>query len=463
MIQYPLSQKQDIGNVLPPMINRTFGGVNTYDPLMIEETYFTDSSNVCSDDFPALSTRPGFSVLGQFGTEVLGLSFWKSEIHVICNDGLWRKYAGGSWTTLASGISTTEPWTFTVFEGNLDNINLVGCNGIVTKRYDGVSVVDLTGAPTGLRYITTYSNRLWGAVGKELHSCALDQPTEWTLFEGTGEDSYVKNMESNRGEDINMLSSSLTKLTIGMKNSIHELYGELPSNFAVRLVTDEVGVFNNRAVTTQAGLMRLMDENALYEYGGGTLPEDDFGQIIQKFLGNDVLSCAGSDANRLYFKVSANRVMIFDSRTGVTAWNKWEGFDPRVFATLDNKVYVGDSLGRVLQLGGTTDGGVPINWYAVTKPFTNASIAQRMRWYKLWVMAELAPGSTFKVELSKSINGNDWETMTNITGTGNDAPNRILVPVAKYALENYIRIRFSGTGWMRLHEYTRQQRQLPLY
>jgi len=461
MIQYPLSQAQDVGGKLSPVTNRVFKGVNTYDSLMIDDTYFTDSRNLSTESFPAVSTRPGYSVLGTYGTAVLGIGFYKSELHAVFNDGTWRRY-NGSWTTLASGLSTTEKWAFTVFQGAFSEINLIGANGVTTKRYNGSMVADLTGAPAGLRYVTTYSNRIWGAVGKELHSCQLDNAEVWNVFTATDDDPFIKDTESMRGEDIQMLSGSLSKLTIGMRNALFELYGDLTSNFSVKLVVDDVGVLNNESVCTQRGMMRIIDEQGIYDYSGGTIPDKEFSDIVGGYLGTLSNTCAGADVDNLYFKTTTNTTLVYDSRTGVNAWSVWSGFNPTAFASLDNQMYVGDSTGRVLKLEGLTDGGTAIAWYAITKPFTNASIAQKMRWYKMFVVAELAEGSTFKVELSKSVSGSDWETVQNITGGGLGA-RRIIIPVSKYAIENYIRVRFSGTGYMKMHEYTRVQRQLPLY
>lgn len=461
MIQYPLSQAQDVGGKLSPITSRVFKGVNTYDSLMIDDTYFTDMSNLSTESFPAVSTRPGFTVLGTFGTAVLGLGFYKSELHAVFNDGTWRRY-NGSWTTLASGLSTTEKWSFTVFQGAFDEINLIGANGVTTKRYNGSTVVDLANAPAGLRYVTTYSNRIWGAVGKELHSCQLDNAEVWSVFTATDDDPFIKDTESMRGEDIQMLSGSLSKLTIGMRNALFELYGDLTSNFSVKLVVDDVGVLNNESVCTQRGMMRIIDEQGIYDYSGGTIPDNEFSDIVGGYLGTLSNTCAGADVDNLYFKTTTNTTLVYDSRTGVNAWSVWSGFNPTVFASLDNQMYVGDSAGRVLKLEGLTDGGTAIAWHAVTKPFTNASIAQKMRWYKMLVVAELAEGSTFKVELSKSVSGSDWETVQNVTDGGLGA-RRIIIPVSKYAIENYIRVRFSGTGYMKMHEYTRIQRQLPLY
>lgn len=465
----PLSptQYQDIGGVLDPIIVRDFKGVNGYDPLSIADNFLTDMKNMTSDDYPALSVRPGYTVLGSaIGSKVLGLGSWKDrELHAVFSDGTWRKWNGSSWTTLLSGLNTSADCYFTNYQGNLSDINLFMTNGVDTmRRYDGSSISAISGAPAGANFITTFQNRLWVGVGKELHACALDQPDQWSLFNGNDEDSYARDMESTAGEDINMLSGSLTKLTIGMPNSVHELYGGVPSDFSTRLVTEDGGFSNNKSAATQSGLMRFMNKFGIYEFAGGTIPDKSFSEIIRKYLSNiNTDSCSGSDGERLYFFVPPNTLLMYDPRPGIEAWNVWQDIRSTCFLEMNNDLYIGTSDGRVLRLGGTNDGGNAISWYAITKPFTAGSIAQKTRWIKMYTFWELAAGSTLSIYLSPSVEGNDWELVQTITGTGNQI-QRIMIPIDnKYALANMLRIKFEGSGWARMHEYTRQVRQLPLY
>lgn len=458
------TEYQPLEGIQEPISIRQWSGLNTYDPYSISDSQLTDMSNMSTSDYPALSVRAGYSVLGTFGTRVLGLGAWKSELHAVFNDGSWRKWNGSTWTTLLTGLDTAAEWSFTVFQGNLDDINLIGANGAVTKRYDGSTVVDLSGAPAGLKYITTYSNRLWGAVGKELHACALDQPESWSDFSGTDEDSYVKDMESTRGEDINFLSGSLSRMTIGMKNSIHELYGDLPSNFQVKLIVDNIGIINNKASATQEGIMRIIDERTIYDYAGGNLPNAEFSQIVGKYLAAlDTNVSAGADPDRLYFRTHSGEIMVYDSRTGVGAWSRWGNIDPTFFYLLDDVMYIGDSLGRVLKLDtSTNDAGTPISWSFTTKPFTNPTMSRRQRWLKMWMYAEIPTGTTINVYLSTSKDGNDFNLVHTAAGTGSGV-ERIIIPVRSVVLENTVRVKISGTGPAKIHELVRQVRQLSLF
>lgn len=461
-IQYNLPQYQPLPGQMQPISIREFKGLNTFDPLTIPDGFFTDMQNMTTDDYPAVSTRPGYSVIGSGGTKVLGMGVWEGkELHAVFNDGTWRRWKNNEWTTLASGLNTSAEWSFTNFQGNFDEVNLIGCNGVdPMKRYNGSTVSNLSGAPSNGKYITTYQNRLWCAVGVELWACKLDNATIWDSFLND-DASYRKTMESSLGEEINMLSGSLTKLTIGMPNGLHELYGSRPSDFNTRLITEDTGLANHKSAVTQEGFMRFMHNTGIYEYGGGVAPEKSVSDIVSKYLtGINDQSAAGTDGTKLYFNIPDDKMMVYDPRSGVQAWSKWIGIKAVHFVSMQGKLYIGDAQGRVLRLEGLNDAGNSIPWYAITKPFNGGSAAQKMRWYKLWVVIELT--GTMQIHLSPSITGDDWTLVQTIASSGTQV-KRVIIPVASFAREHWIRVKFSGTGWARIHEFTRQTRQLPLY
>ncbi|OMC79598.1 hypothetical protein BK125_04780 [Paenibacillus odorifer] len=456
---------EPLPGIQEPISIRQWQGLNTFDPYSIAESQLTDMSNMSTSDYPALSVRTGFSVLGTFGSRILGMGAWKSELHVIANDGGWHRWNGSTWTTLLTGLDTSAEWSFTVFQGDeWADINLIGVNGIVAKRYDGSTVVDLAGVPAGAKYITTYENRMWVAFKNEIRACALDQPEKWDLFEGTDEDSYGRVIESTRGENVNMLNGSLTKLTIGMPNSLHELYGGVPSSFVTKLITDNVGVLNNKSVSAQDGIMRIIDQRAIYDYAGGNLPNQEFSQIVGGYLNSmDANTSSGSDPDLMYFRTHTNEIMVYDSRTGVGCWSRWTNIDPTFFLLLDDVMYIGDSLGRVLKLDSSTnDAGSPVSWSFTTKPFTNPTMSQRQRWLKLWLYAEIPVGTTINIYLSTTKDGNDFTLVHTVTGSGSKV-ERIIIPVRSVVLENTVRVKISGTGSAKIHELVRQIRQLSLF
>ncbi|MFB5761026.1 hypothetical protein [Paenibacillus medicaginis] len=463
-IQYNGPTYQALPGIQAPISIREFRGLNSFDPLSIDDRFFTDMQNMSTADYPSLTTRPGYTVIGQAGSRVLGMGVWEGrELHVVWNDGTWRRWNGSDWLTLASGLNTSAEWTFTNFQGNLSRVNLIGCNGVdAMRKYDGSSVTNLGGSsPASGKYITTYQNRLWCAVGKELWASKLDNPTVWDSFL-TEEGSYRRQMESSRGEQISMLTGSLTKLTIGMPNSLHELYGGLPSDFNTKLITEDMGPISNKASVTQEGFLRFLHQTGIYDYGGGTLPSKSFADIIGTYLdGVTDQSAAGTDGTRLLFNIPADKLLVYDPRPGIQSWCLWRGIQAVRFIQMQNKLYVGDAQGRVLRLDGQTDNGSPVNWSVTTKPFNNGVIAQKQRWYKLWVVVELS--GSMNIHVSPSITGEDWTLVSSISGNGAPRVQRVIVPVSKFTREQWVRLRLSGSGWARIHEITRQVRQLPLY
>ncbi|WP_339306552.1 hypothetical protein [Paenibacillus sp. FSL R5-0519] len=462
-VQYKPSQNQPLEGMMQPIPIREFRGLNTFDPYSIEDTYFTEMQNLTTDDYPAISTRPGLAVQGTFGTRVLGMGVWRGrELHAVFNDGTWRRLIGSTWTTLASGLNTSAEWSFTNFDGNLGGVNLIGCNGVDSMRkYNGSAVSVLSGAPSNGKYITTYQNRLWCAVGNELWSSALDQPENWNQFAGNQQDSYRKTIESSHGEDINMLSGSLYRLTIGMPSSIHLLMGGQPSDFNSRVVTDDEGVANNNAVSAREGSLRFMHKSGIYEYSAAALPDKGFSEVIKSFYPNvSTASAAGSDGLRLYFSTQSGETLVHDPRIGT--WTRWVTPVPTCYASIGQDLYIGTATGQVLKLGGTLDMASPVAWKAVTKPFTNQSIAQRQRWLKMWIVVDMGVGSVLNISLSNQKSGENWDSVISFTSSST-VSQRIIIPVRKFALENTVRIKLEGLGFVRLHEIARQVRQLPLY
>lgn len=90
-IQYTMSQAELLGGISVSTV-REIMGLNTFDAFSIADGYFTDMSNMTCDDFPAVSVRDGYTVLGASnGTRVTGLGVWKDEKLVgAFNEGTWR-------------------------------------------------------------------------------------------------------------------------------------------------------------------------------------------------------------------------------------------------------------------------------------------------------------------------------------------------------------------------------------
>ncbi len=318
LIQYETPQYQPVQGHLPPITTREFRGLSTFDPLAIDESYFTDMSNFMTDDFPTLTTRPGYAVLGSaIGTKILGRGNWKDEeLHAWGNDGTWRKWNGTSWTTLKSGLDTDAEWSSTAFEGNLGGVNLIAANGEDgLHRYNGSTVQTFGNAPADIKHLATYNKRLWGSSGMELRGSALNEPDEWNRFAGDESDSYADPIENTRGENINMLGGGMSKLVIGTPNSLHELYGWSAVDYEMRTVTEETGVANNKSAFVKDNMMRFIHKTGLYEYvSGGVSPDWSFSEAIKGLPIDEDVSAAATDGKKFYFLIETGKILVYDPR-----------------------------------------------------------------------------------------------------------------------------------------------------
>lgn len=461
----------------PPTIQREFRGVNKLDAFSISPTFASDMKNLTSSAYPALTVRPGYLILGSaIGNCVLGLGVWKDiELHAVFNDGTWRKWNGSSWVTIKSGLSTTTEAYFTNFHGAFTDINLIMANGVdPVQKYDGTTASNLANAPSGAKYPTTFQNRVWLVIngGKEIRGSALDNAEDWTPSTLDDSKAYGKEIESPVGETINGLFGELSKLTITFPNSAKKLSGDVPSDFNDKVIISQtIGVTNNKSAVTIDGSMYFFHSKGFYIYGGGLAPDKSYSETVQYYSDNSNNAARGqstvsSDGKNLYFSIPINSSTapdtIIEYDTTFRAWNVWKDIQALHFVRMGNDFYIGDALGRVLKIGGTTDSGTPINWHWTSKAFTAESMSQVIRWLKMWVTVSLPAGSSMNIHLSKSASGEDWEHVGSVTASSTIQRQPIYVNSGKVVNAQQLRFRISGTGPATIHEVAFEQDQLPL-
>lgn len=463
---------QPIRGLSDPIPIRQFDGIYKPDDpgFNIKDGLFTELINFCPDAYPAITTRPGYTVLGTFGTRVLGMGAWKDqEMHIIFNDGTWRRLnTDGTWTTLKSGLNTSAEWTFTNFRGNLADINLIGSNGVdPIQRYDGAMVQNLAGAPAGGNYITTQSNRLYVAVGNDVKFSALNEADDWTTVEDAGSIPY----NTTNGETINGLNAGNQHVTAFKPSSTAELWGTGPSNYSFQPVAVDIGITGNKAIAVKDDLLSFVSRDGLYNYAGGIRPKKDFSVAVDAFIRGMNQSAkekcvAISDGKYIYFGIpygtatENNRILQYDPMHGT--WYTWDGIAVTQMIRVGQYLYFGDASGRVLRVGGTTDNGQAITATAITKPFTAGSMARKQQWFKIWIVASIPTGSTLSVYVSGKESGESWTLAKTLTADTDMQYKMILVPTNSIANANAVRLKIVATGPVTIHEITRQLREMPM-
>lgn len=454
------SPLQELPGLLAPITIREFRGVSTLDPLSINDNIATKIKNM--NGYPFLETRKGFSALGAaIGSKMIGLGTWKdTELHAIFSDGTWRKWTGSAWSdALMSNLNTSQDWHFTNFKGDFSDINLIASNGSMVYRYDGSTVQALSGPPSGIKYIEQFADRLFGAKDSTLHFSGWRKATDWSSATGDATASGWIEVETPDGESIVAVKPGIGHVTVFKPNSIHELFGYSPEDYAMQPVTLEIGAVNNKSIVNLGGTLYFIHTTGIYQYQGGTAPSSAFSLPVQKYIDNMDKSrtreiCAATDGLKLYFYIQG-KMLVYDLLYDL--WTVYEDVSPNVMTGWNNELYIGSE--RVYKVAGNSNG---VNWEWISKPYGAGSLAQKVRWYRMYIVADVPSGSSFNVHLSKTIDGNDWTLAQSVTGAANIQSARILIPVTTVADANWVRVRISGTGYVKIHEFTRQSREMPI-
>jgi hypothetical protein len=118
-------------------------------------------------------------------------------------------------------------------------------------------------------------------------------------------------------------------------------------------------------------------------------------------------------------------------------------------------LYIGTSGGQVLQMGGTTDNGAAINWYIDYKPLSEGDETVRKTINRLWVVADIEPGSTLNVAYAAGTEGGTWNVVSS-TSNGTGAIQSIRIPVIVRTPEIWYRPRLYGTGKVKVYRLIRE-------
>lgn len=455
---------------------RQFDGISKLNRFSILDTQSPDMENFTSSEYPAMKTRSGFTLYGSaLAGKILGLASYKdTELHSIAN-GEWRRYTAGAWSAaISSGISTTSPASFTNFDGAYSTINLMMANGSVMRRWDGATVTNIASPPANPNYIEQFADRVWCMSGNELHASAYRDGSAWNTVTvpQSDTDSWWANIETPTGETVTALKAGLAKLTAFKPNSIHELYGYAPSDYNIRTATLEVGAINNQSVVSIRGKLYFVHHTGIYEYGGGSLPDRRFSLPVQYFIDNmnnaaRSTVCCGTDGKSLYVGIPINSstapdtILEYNFDYGI--WNVWKGFTPLYFARLGQEWFQGLNDGKVIKMGTSTDNGSAITFKWVTKPFGAGSYSQLITWYRIHLVLYLPSGSSLSVYTSKKDQGDDDWVLNQSLAVSEDVQSaRVIFSPGIAANGNWLRAKFEGSGPVTIHEWLRDEEEMPL-
>lgn len=461
---------QALSGVRDPISIRSFGGVYKPDDegFSLPDNLFTELINFGPSKYPAISTRPGYSVLGTYGTKVLGMGAWKdSELHVIFNDGTWRRLIGTAWTTLASGLSLTARSSFVNFKGNLSDISLIMANGVdPVKYYNGATVQNLPNVPANSNFIEQHDNRVYVVNGDKVSFSALNIPSDWTTVDDAGEIL----VQSSDGEVISAVKSGPKHLIVFKPNSMYDLLGTGPSSYTLIPVAADLGAINNNCVVNIGGLVYFLHTTGVYSYASAR-PKKDFCSPIMNFIKRINLAAldkcsVGADGLNLYVSLpldsSTTPNIILQYNLEYNAWYTIADYTAVNFSFFKGDMYIGNDNGSVRQVDGITNGGTAITGTAITKPFAASTIARKSHWLKMWVVASILSGGSLSVYVSGKAAGEEWMLVNTMTADTDIQFKEMVIPLSIVTGANAVRLKLVSTGVVTINEISRQVRELPM-
>lgn len=297
-----------------------------------------------------------------------------------------------------------------------------------------------------LTVICEKDNRLWGAAGNVIYSCALGDPKNWFTYDGLSTDSYAVAVAGDGaftgccgyGGGVLFFKEDRMIKILGSYPAQYELYSyQYP------------GVENGseKSLKNLGEVIYYKGREGIYAYSGGA-PE-----LISVCFGlrRYRSAVAGADMERYYISMQDE----------AGSWGLWT-YDPRYgiflqedelrvadFAWSDGILYALDAgAGKLIELD-REDSGETVSWSAELNRF-DEQIHGRKIYSRLMLRVEMEEGSTLKAEVRSG--RRPWKTVRTMRARGRETA---VIPILPERCDSF-RIRLSGTGRVAVRSLVRE-------
>ncbi|WP_025685993.1 hypothetical protein [Paenibacillus maysiensis] len=437
-------------------------GINqSVESIEIKDGQATSSLNMDSFLYPTLQVTDGHSLVTthtgyiSFLLNIQGVRYCGNGKGIYRHDGL-------NWVPVYeyTDVDNSRLWDAALF---FDGTKFYFINGTMQMRqYDGSTTTTVSGAPENSSFLTTHANRFYLANRNDnlLSYSGLRDALDWSStdkYVGTGKIT----VETQDGEKPTGLTAFSNHVILFKKYTMHKLFGEDSTNFNMTQPY-AVGCISNRTIVRTRDSLYWLGPDGFYDYLGGAAPtkiSDPIKNYISQInMVNARHCCAGTDGRFIYLSLVTgaatlpNVTLKYDLQgrrwwpvSYVATSYFWDG----------QTMFFGTADGKVMQMGSNTFNGSPINWSIETKPFSENDETVRKTINRLFVVADIEPGSTLNVAYAGGTEGGTWnQVYTTSNGTG--AIQSIRIPVIVRTPETWYRLKLSGTGKAKIHRIIRE-------
>ncbi|MBZ6449052.1 hypothetical protein [Paenibacillus polymyxa] len=410
--------------------------------------------------YPTLQVRDGFTEISRH-TGYLNRIFKFKDYWYCGNEKGLYKLSGTTWSVVYEYADTNSSrlWEYAMF---FDGSKLYFLDGsLQLRQYDGSSLSVVSGAP-GSAFITSHANRFYLANKNDnlLSFSGLRDANDWSStdkYVGTGKIT----VETQDGEKPSGLTAFSNHVILFKKYTMHKLFGEDSTNFNMTQPYG-VGCISDRTICPTRDSLYWLGPDGFYDYMGGAAPTK-ISEPIKPYINKINMSyahlcCAGTDGRFVYL------TLVTDTNTLPNVTFKYDlqrqawwlvDFVATSFFLDGQTLYFGTNDGRIMKMGGTTDNGAQPKWFIETKPFSEDDETVRKAINRLFIVADIEPGSTLNVAYAGGTEGGTWnQVYTTSNGTG--AIQSIRIPVIVRTPETWYRLKLSGVGKAKIHRIIRE-------
>lgn len=446
--------KTNLRNKLKPVTTRLGDGVNFFGtPYEIKKSDAWDSRNTSSRNYPALSVRPGTTVMYGTGTSAittLNAAGVRNGTTVHIVDGTaWKYWGGSSFTSVATVTSATGK----ILEFNTETERLTLLfNGTDKKSWNGSGApTDLTQAPA-TKLICVDDYRLYALKDSILYCSAIGSVSDWTTVDDA--DQFpITGMEG-----VGTAICAYNDMVIAFSDkTMHILYGNDSTDWQL-MDPIRCGCVSDRSVVEKNGLLYFMDYNEIKQFTGG-IPVN-VSQRVRKYLEGIAYTykekiCSGSWGKYLYWSIPygnvTNNNITLEYDTELKLWYPHDkGY--LSFYNVGNDLYGITTAGVAEKLNqGTADGSTAISWSHTTGVWNAPPVKVKKTLSNMWMLIDLPTSSTLTVSYSTTEDANDFTTLHTFTASSVEQNVRVQVPTTALQNVSFFRLKFAGSGPCTIH------------
>jgi len=339
------------------------------------EKQLLDMLNISSNEYPFITQRPPREQI-----EALTAGKYLFASNVLCwVDGLNFYYGG-----ISKGTLTNDPTSIV----EMNNFIVIFPDEVY---YDKVN--DTWGSFTSgyaINYATVNDNRMFAVSGNQLIASKQGDFKTWDSFQGVNTDSYAADV-ATQGDFIGLVTFQ-DHVTMFKYDDIHELYGNMPSNYTIPEAL-KTGCVDARTAAELDGILMFMSQDGIYSYSGG-LPRKISNEVDVSYEGGVAATSDGKYYVSLYNGTDYS-LFVYDAR--YKEWYKEDDLQVTHFAKLDGILYALTADNKILQFN---SGSEIVSWEIESNEFDQL-IFENKTYRELLINIELEYGSTAILYIKK--------------------------------------------------------------